>query len=190
MDWLCDYGRKILFGFDKYDLLIMPMLLLVLASSLSLAAAKYGLLDHWNIISLDVAIKHKLMALCVFALSFSFLNDEYDRHQIDVRPVFEEKIESCTDIGDSQPHTKHVNPADENVDKACTSVSSAQEGVVAVDEGSIQSVGEGRWNDIQATDARIPDVREIVTEPEGSSLDIPVVVSAQHEELGSLHHQP
>ncbi|KAL9269727.1 hypothetical protein AKJ16_DCAP07949 [Drosera capensis] len=118
----------------------------------------------------------------------SSLQAKLQREQIDTKQVFE-STESCSDIVDSHPQTKHVNPADEDVDKACTSVSNAEEGVVLVDEGSVQSVASDRWNDIQATtDSRIADVREIGTELEGSSLDIPVV-SAQHEQLES-RHQP
>ncbi|KAF5744044.1 switch-associated protein 70 [Tripterygium wilfordii] len=49
------------------------------------------------------------------------------------------------------------------------------------------TINEGKWSDIQATDARIADVREIAAETEGSSLDIPVVSSpiSSHEDQGA-----
>lgn len=83
-----------------------------------------------------------------------------DRQHIDSRQVFEEKAES-----------------EENVDKACLSVSKAipvPEESVPVDEVSLRSIRDGEWSDIQATEARIADVREIAPEM-GGSLDIPVV---------------
>lgn len=83
-----------------------------------------------------------------------------DRQHIDSRKVFEEKTES-----------------EENVDKACLSVSEAipvSEESVPVDEVSLRSSRAGEWSDIQATEARIADVREIAPET-GGSLDIPVV---------------
>ena len=40
---------------------------------------------------------------------------------------------------------------------------------------SLGPVGDGEWSDIPATEGRIADVREIDTEAEGRSLDVPVV---------------
>ncbi|GMG98861.1 hypothetical protein Nepgr_000701 [Nepenthes gracilis] len=119
----------------------------------------------------------------------STLQLQLQRQQIDTKQVFEEKMESCSDISDNHTLTKHVDPVDENVDKACLSVSRAGQGVVVVDDDSIHTVGDGQWNDIQATEARIAEVREIAAESQGSSVDIPVV-STQHEQVGSFHRPP
>ena len=87
----------------------------------------------------------------------------------------------------------------ENVDKACLSVSRAVpvpgESVVhmTVDQVNIQPLGDDEWSDIQATEARIADVREIAPETEGSSLDISVVSPAidnHHEQGANSFHQP
>lgn len=83
---------------------------------------------------------------------------------------------------------------EENVDKACLSVSRTvpvpAESVVhmATDQVNIRSLGDNEWNDIQATEARVADVREVAPETEGSSLDIPVVsqpVTTNHNEQGA-----
>ncbi|XP_030466800.1 uncharacterized protein LOC115685820 isoform X2 [Syzygium oleosum] len=90
----------------------------------------------------------------------NMLQAQLQRQHIDSRKVFEEKTES-----------------EENVDKACLSVSEAipvSEESVPVDEVSLRSSRAGEWSDIQATEARIADVREIAPET-GGSLDIPVV---------------
>lgn len=53
----------------------------------------------------------------------------------------------------------------------------------------IRSVGSGQWNDIQATEASISDVREV----ERSSLDIPVVipsVGSQNDQDPNNSRQP
>ncbi|XP_059663357.1 uncharacterized protein LOC132309019 isoform X2 [Cornus florida] len=110
----------------------------------------------------------------------NMLQAQLQRQQVDTKQVFEEKAESCSDIGNALPLTKHVDPPGENVDKACLSVRAipvSGESVVhlAVEQANIQPIEDGGWSDIQATDARIADVREIAAEIEGSSLDIPVV---------------
>ncbi|KAJ1379660.1 putative switch-associated protein 70-like, partial [Sesbania bispinosa] len=103
----------------------------------------------------------------------NILKAQLQRQHIDTTQVIE-KTESCSD-------TKHVDPTEENVDKACLSVSRAipvpAESVVhmATDQVNIQPVGDTEWSDIQATEARIADVREVAPETDGSSLDIPVV---------------
>ena len=85
------------------------------------------------------------------------------------------------------------------MDKACLSVSRAVpvpgESVVhmAADQVNLRPIGEGEWSDIQATEARIADVREVGPEIEGSSLDIPVVsqpVNNHHEQGANSFHQP
>lgn len=108
----------------------------------------------------------------------NMLQAQLQRQQIDTKQVFE--AESCSDTGNTLPLTKHVDPSDENVDKACLSVSRA-------------SIGDGEWSDIQATEATIADVREIGPETEGRSLDIPVVsqpINNHHEQEANSFHQP
>lgn len=118
-------------------------------------------------------------------------NFRVSRQHIDTTQVFE-KTESCSD-------TKHVDPMEENVDKACLSVSRAMpdpaESVVhmATDQVNVRPVGDNKWSDIQATEARVADVREVSAETEGNSLDIPVVSqpdSDHHEQGANSFHQP
>ncbi|TYH10899.1 hypothetical protein ES288_A07G214500v1 [Gossypium darwinii] len=125
------------------------------------------------------------------------LQAHLQRQQSDTKQIFEEKTES-SNTSNSPPDTKDVELL-ENVDKACLSVSRTalvpEESVVhmAADEVNIQPVGEGEWSDIQATDARIADVREIAPEAEGSSHDISVVSPAidnQHDQGPNSFHQP
>ncbi|KAG6577073.1 hypothetical protein SDJN03_24647, partial [Cucurbita argyrosperma subsp. sororia] len=102
--------------------------------------------------------------------------------------VFEEK-ESCTG-NDSSLLTKHVDSSDDNVDKACLSDSRA---TPVSGEVNLRSIGDAEWSDIQTTEARIADVREIAAETEGSSLDITVVsqpVSSHHEQDVCSSNQP
>ncbi|KAK1279242.1 hypothetical protein QJS04_geneDACA021257 [Acorus gramineus] len=83
--------------------------------------------------------------------------------------------------------TKHVDSSDANVDKACLSdsrtVTLPRDAVVqlGVDRVDVRQIGDGEWSDIQSMDSRIADVREISSEPEGSSLDISVVSPAVHD---------
>ncbi|KAK8289710.1 hypothetical protein V6Z11_D07G206300 [Gossypium hirsutum] len=125
------------------------------------------------------------------------LQAHLQRQQSDTKQIFEEKMES-SNTSNSPPDTKDVELS-ENVDKACLSVSRTapvpEESVVhmAAGEVNIQPVGEGEWSDIQATDARIADVREIAPEAEGSSHDISVVspaVNNQHDQGPNSFHQP
>ncbi|XP_039041272.1 differentially expressed in FDCP 6 homolog isoform X2 [Hibiscus syriacus] len=93
------------------------------------------------------------------------LQAHLQRQQSDTKQIFEEKTES-SNPSNSPPDTKDVDLLD-NVDKACLSVSRSVplpgESVVhmAVDQVNIQPDGDGAWSDIQATEARIADVREI-----------------------------
>ncbi|KAL9422938.1 hypothetical protein AB3S75_035092 [Citrus x aurantiifolia] len=128
----------------------------------------------------------------------NILQAQLQRQQINTKQVFEEKTES-SNMDNSLPQTKDVDLSDENVDKACLSVSRAVpepgESVVhmAVDQVNLQPIGDGEWSDIQATEARIADVREVAPETEGSSLDIPVVsppVNNHHEQGTNSFHQP
>lgn len=123
------------------------------------------------------------------------------RQQVDdAKQVFEEKSESCSSNANNLPETKHMDPSEENVDKACLSISKAIEPVptenvvhLAVDQTNHQPIGDREWSDIQPTESRIADVREVATDTDGSSLDIPVVTSPvnTHQEQGSnSSHQP
>lgn len=98
----------------------------------------------------------------------------------------EEETKSCS-VSDSLPLTKHVDLSEENVDKACLSVSRSVPHTD--DQESLRSIGDGEWNDIQATtNSRIEDVREIAPEAEERrSLDISVVSLPvdNHD-----HHEP
>ncbi|XP_054796223.1 uncharacterized protein LOC129301662 [Prosopis cineraria] len=116
------------------------------------------------------------------------LKAQLQRQHINATQVIE-KTESCSD-------TKHVDMTEENVDKACLSVSRAipvpvpAESVVhmATDQVNIRPLGDREWSDIQATEARVADVREVALETERSSLDIPVVSqpgTTNHNEQGA-----
>ncbi|CAA3014122.1 switch-associated protein 70 [Olea europaea var. sylvestris] len=108
------------------------------------------------------------------------LQEQLKRQQVETRQVIEEKTESCSGMGGDLPRTKHVNPSEENVDKACLSVTKA-----------LPEPAESEWSDIQTTEATIADVREVSPDTERSSLDIPVVtspVNGHHEHSSS--HQP
>ncbi|XP_057954839.1 uncharacterized protein LOC131148896 [Malania oleifera] len=118
------------------------------------------------------------------------LQAQLQRQQMDTKQVFEEKTESCSDIGSALPLTKHVDLLEENVDKACLSAS--KECVVNMNQVDLQQPGDSGWSDIQATEARVADVREITHETEGRSLDISVVsppVSNHHEQGVDSFHQ-
>lgn len=109
------------------------------------------------------------------------LQEQLRRQQLETRQVFEEKNESCSSMGGDLPLTKHVDPSQENVDKACLSVSKVSpepaESVVhlAVEQSDLHSIRESEWSDIQTTEARIADVREVGPDGGQSSHDIPVV---------------
>lgn len=129
----------------------------------------------------------------------NMLQAQLQRQHEDTRQIFEEKAESCSNIISSEPLMKHVDPSEENVDKACLSVSRATsvsgESLVHpnVDQNNIQPIGDGEWSDIQATDARIADVREVSLDTGVSSLDIPVVRqqdSSHLEQDSSSYDQP
>ncbi|KAK6116326.1 hypothetical protein DH2020_049953 [Rehmannia glutinosa] len=108
----------------------------------------------------------------------NLLQEQLKRQQVETRQVFAEKTESCSSIGGDLPLTKHVDPSQENVDKACLSVSKATpENVVhlAVEQSDLHSIRESEWSDIQTTEARIADVREVGPDADVSSHDIPVV---------------
>lgn len=123
------------------------------------------------------------------------LQMQLQRQQIDTKQVFE-KAETRSDMEDTRLLTKHVDSSDENVDKACLSVSKAvpvtEDGAVHISEvgqGNVHPISDGQWNDIQATESRIADVREVAPDLEGRSLDISVVstpLNEQQEHGGSF----
>lgn len=111
------------------------------------------------------------------------------RQEENTKQVLEERVESCS--GDTQPLTKHVHPTVKNVDKASLSDSRN----IPVSERSLVYPDQsGEWNDIEATEARIADVREISadTQGNGSGNDIPVFVqgneSQQQQQEGSAYY--
>ncbi|XP_057792876.1 uncharacterized protein LOC131009510 [Salvia miltiorrhiza] len=114
------------------------------------------------------------------------LQEQLKRQQIETREVFAERTDSCSGIGGDLPLTKHVDPSQENVDKACLSVSKATS---APAESDLHSIQESEWSDIQTTEARIADVREVGPDAEEHSLDIPVVTfpTNGHPEHSSSH---
>ncbi|KAG6783957.1 hypothetical protein POTOM_009639 [Populus tomentosa] len=127
------------------------------------------------------------------------LQAQLQRQHLDTEQVFEEKTETPNVVGRTLPLTKHVDMSDENVDKACLSVSRAVpasgESVVhmAVDQSNPRPVEDAEWSDIQATESTIADVREVAPETEGSSMDISVVsppVNNHHEQGADTYHQP
>ncbi|XP_012088449.1 switch-associated protein 70 isoform X2 [Jatropha curcas] len=119
----------------------------------------------------------------------NMLQAQLQRQQIDTKQVFEKTDSSNVDES-NLPLTKHVDLSDENVDKACLSVST----VSPIDQANLQAIGDAEWSDIQPTESRIADVREIAPETDGNSLDIPVVstpVNNHHEQQGSNNfYQP
>ncbi|CAA7033467.1 unnamed protein product [Microthlaspi erraticum] len=133
----------------------------------------------------------------------NMLQSQLQRQQLETKQVFEEKTES-TNGDTSLPMTKET---EKDVDKACLSVSRTAsvpgENVVHMSEDQVVNaqppVGENEWNDIQATEARVSDVREIPTETErdrSNSLDITIVTpdesNVPRNDLPpeSFHHQP
>lgn len=115
------------------------------------------------------------------------LQAQFQRQQGEMEQVSEEEETKSCSVSDSLPLTKHVDLSEENVDKACLSVSRSVPHTD--DQERLRSIGDGEWNDIQATpDSRIADVREIAPEAEERrSLDISVVSLPvdNHD-----HHEP
>ncbi|KAM3281641.1 switch-associated protein 70 isoform X1 [Capsicum chacoense] len=128
----------------------------------------------------------------------NMLQAQLTRQHVDMNQVFE-KTESCSSSISNLPQTKHVDLSEENVDKACLRVSRAIDHVppenvvdLAVDQTN-HPIGNAEWSDIQPTESRIADVREVASETERSSLDIPVVVTSPsntHQDQGHNSHQP
>ncbi|KAK8674220.1 hypothetical protein V6N13_112515 [Hibiscus sabdariffa] len=125
------------------------------------------------------------------------LQTQLQREQSETKQIFKEMTESSNTCN-SPPDTKDIDLS-ENIDKTCLSVSRTasvpSESIVhmAADQVNIQPVGDGEWSDIQATEARIADVREISLEAEGSSHDISIVnpaINDQHDQGANPFHQP
>ncbi|KAJ6681396.1 SERINE/THREONINE-PROTEIN KINASE [Salix koriyanagi] len=128
----------------------------------------------------------------------NMLQAQLQRQHKDTKQVFKEKMET-PNADSTLPLTKHVDLSDENVDKACLSVSRAVPAVgenvvhMAVDQSNPRPVEDAEWSDIQATESTIADVREVAPEIDGSSLDIPIVrapVNNHHEQGANTYHQP
>ncbi|XP_071702725.1 uncharacterized protein [Rutidosis leptorrhynchoides] len=115
------------------------------------------------------------------------------RQEENTKQVMTERVESCSD---AQPLTKHVHPSEENVDKACVNdsrnISVSERSLVHPSPSIDQTgpIGDGEWNDIEATEARIADVREITPDTEGNSLDIPVFLQPNdgQQQDGNAYH--
>ncbi|KAI3694054.1 hypothetical protein L1987_77013 [Smallanthus sonchifolius] len=123
---------------------------------------------------------------------------QLQRQEENTKQVTEERGDSCS-AGDTQPLTKHVHPSEENVDKACVddsrNIPVSERNLVhpppSIDQTGIRPINEGEWNDIEATEARIADVREIAPDTEGNSLDIPVFLQpndTQQEQTNGSYH--
>ncbi|KAL3633798.1 hypothetical protein CASFOL_022560 [Castilleja foliolosa] len=112
--------------------------------------------------STAATVKQELLAYV------NLLQEQLKRQQLEARQLFTEKNESCSSVD------MHVDPSQENVDKACLSVSKSTP-VAAVEQPDLHSIRESEWSDIQTTEARIADVREVGPDEEGTSHDIPVV---------------
>ncbi|XP_073107634.1 uncharacterized protein [Elaeis guineensis] len=109
----------------------------------------------------------------------NILQSQAQRQQGNTKQVVEERSESCSGADDTLSMTKHVDLSEDDVDKACLCDSGSVPGNnvvrLAVDGVEIHSIGDAEWSDIQSTDARIADVREVTPEAEQNSFDISVV---------------
>ncbi|KAL0710495.1 hypothetical protein Bca4012_017473 [Brassica carinata] len=125
---------------------------------------------------------------------------QLQRQQLETKQVFEEKTESTNSETSLLPTTKET---EKDVDKACLSISRTAstpgENVVRMSEDQIVNaqapVGENEWSDIQATEARVSDVREISERDRSNSSDITVVSPESNVPRSDLppesfHHQP
>jgi DNA repair exonuclease SbcCD ATPase subunit len=116
---------------------------------------------------LDSATKEKeeLVAL-VDALQLQIRSQDTSTKQ-----VCEERSELCS------TSSKHVDMEDDNVDKACLSDTDPipiTENIVDLDDDGVDipTIGVTEWNNPHSSE--VSDVREVTTEPEDNSLDIPV----------------
>ncbi|KAL5199025.1 hypothetical protein ABZP36_002537 [Zizania latifolia] len=99
------------------------------------------------------------------------LQSQLQRPDTSTKQVCEERSELCS------TSSKHVDMEDDNVDKACLSDTDPipiTENIVELndDEVDIPTVGDREWNNPHSSE--VSDVREVTTESEDDSLDIPV----------------
>ena len=93
----------------------------------------------------------------------------FSRQETSTIQVCEESSELCTTA------SKHME--DDNVDKACVSDTDpipVTENIVELDDEGVDipTVGDTEWDNPHSSE--VSDVREVTTEPEENSLDIPV----------------
>ncbi|XP_047342374.1 switch-associated protein 70-like [Impatiens glandulifera] len=139
--------------------------------------------------------KHELLAY------IKILQEQLKRQQVEdaEEQVCEEKMESRSD----NSTTKHVNPSEEeNVDKACLSVSSSSSRAIPVhlevNETTMARLREeedsSEWNDIEATTEESNNNVEEEGRRNSLLLDISSVVSqpvnGHHDHQLHSHHQP
>jgi len=99
------------------------------------------------------------------------LQSQIQRQETSTKQVCEERSELCS------TSSKHMEMDDDNVDKACLSdtdpIPIAENIVELDDEGvDIRTIGDTEW--VNSHSSEVSDVREVTTEPEENSLDIPV----------------
>ena len=93
----------------------------------------------------------------------------FSRQETSTIQVCEESSELCSTA------SKHME--DDNVDKACvsdTDLIPVTENIVELDDDGVDipTVGDTEWDNPHSSE--VSDVREVTTEPEENSLDIPV----------------
>ncbi|XP_010228409.1 uncharacterized protein LOC100826067 isoform X2 [Brachypodium distachyon] len=98
------------------------------------------------------------------------LRSQIQRQETNTKQVREERSDLCST-------SKHMDMEDDNVDKAClsdTDLIPITENIVDLDDEGvdIRTIGDTEWENPHSSE--VSDVREVTTEPEESSLDIPV----------------
>ncbi|KAM3366463.1 hypothetical protein ACQJBY_015712 [Aegilops geniculata] len=98
------------------------------------------------------------------------LKSQIQRQETSTKQICEERSELCST-------SKHMDMDDDNVDKACLSdtdlIPIAENIVELDDEGvDIRTIGDTEWENPHSSE--VSDVREVTTEAEENSLDIPV----------------
>ncbi|KAL5196907.1 hypothetical protein ABZP36_000419 [Zizania latifolia] len=99
------------------------------------------------------------------------LQSQIQRQDTSTKQVCEEGSELCS------ISSKHIDMEDDNVDKACLSDTDPipiTENIVELDddEVDIPTIRDTQWNNPHSSE--VSDVREVTTESEDNSLDIPV----------------
>lgn len=99
------------------------------------------------------------------------LQSQIQRQETSTKQVCEERSELCS------TSSKHMDMEDDNVDKACLSDKDPipiTENIVELDDEGVDicTIGDTEWENPHSSE--VSDVREVITEPEGNSLDIPV----------------